>query len=228
MRSKLLVLLLVGLLTTLSACNLLSVKIKTYSGDYPSAPPAELLLLEKVKAEDVITEVLAQLPEGQVYHNVPEQMQVGVSGTIEAGIAPEVTEKIKKELQGKGIFYDASGVEMKLVVKKDEFDVFELRSGKQFVTAKTPGKWLWQMTPLKSGDNLIIVKAIVELTIASLNVTCPVEVEFFSARWKVDGNFGYSVSHFVSTKWKEALSLVVGFVFVTWWIARKDKKRNES
>jgi hypothetical protein len=203
----------------------------------PSVPTT--LPPEKVKAEDVIAKALTELSQGQVYHNVPEEMKVGVSETIEAGIAPEVTEKIKKELQGKGaihtqsgVAYDPSGVEMKLVVNKDEFDLLEVRGGKQFVTAKTPGKWIWQVTPKKSGDNLIIVKAVVELNVPELKVTRPVEVEVFSATRRVDVNLGYSVSQFVSTNWKEVLGLVIGSgslaSLVTWWIGRKEKETKES
>jgi hypothetical protein len=240
-KSKLLILLLVGLVTTLSACELTS-----GSGGSAPEPPSTpagtespALSPEKVKAEDVIAKALTELSQGQVYHNVPEEMKVGVSETIEAGIAPEVTEKIKRELQGKGVIhtqsgvaYDPSGVEMKLVVNKDEFDVLEVKSGKQFVTVKTPGKWIWQVKPLKSGDNLIIVKAIVELNVPELKVTRPVEVEVFSATRRVDVNLGYSVSQFVSTNWKEVLGLVIGSgslaSLVTWWIGKKENKTNQS
>lgn len=56
-----------------------------------------LELPEKVvSAEKAITNSLNQLPKGEIYHNVPEKMKVGVSDTIEAGIAPQVTERIKK------------------------------------------------------------------------------------------------------------------------------------
>jgi hypothetical protein len=206
----------------------------------PNATPApQETISAMVKVQSSINKTLEELPEGQVYHNVPEQMQVGVSEIIETGMAPEVTEKIKKELQGKGIIrtksgvpYNPSGVEMKLVVKKDEFDVFEIRAGKQLVTPKTPRKWSWEVTPKKSGDNLIIVKAIVELNVPELKDTRSVEVEVFSARRKVDVNFGYSVKEFVSTNWKEVLGLLVGSGsiagLVTWWIGKNEKKAKES
>lgn len=259
MRSKFIVLLLVGLMTALSACQPVEEEPPTETvtpaetispaetpAETPTPSPAETESppslsehSEQVNAEDVIAEALAKLSQGQVYHNVPEQMKVGVTETIEAGIAPEVTEKIKKQLQGEGLIhtqsgipYDPSGVEMKLVVNKDEFDVFEVNGGKQFVTANTPGKWLWQVTPKKSGDKLIIVKAVVELNVPQLKITRPIEVEVFSARRKVDVNFGYSASQFVSTNWKEVLGLVIGSgslaSVVTWWIARKDKETEEK
>lgn len=246
MRAKFIILLLTGLMTAISACQPVEETNTDTNSPYPVDTPASIsmpelptLPSEKVKAEDVIARALTQLSQGQVYHNVPEEMKVGVSETIEAGIAPEVTEKIKKQLQGKGVIhtqsgipYDPSGVEMKLAVNKDDFDVFEVNSGKQFVTAKTPGKWIWQVTPKKSGDKLIIVKAVVELNVPELKVTRPVEVEVFSARRKVDVNLGYSASQFVSTNWKEVLGLVIGSgslaSFVTWLIGRNEKKTDES
>ncbi|MCY7320945.1 MAG: hypothetical protein LH660_03870 [Phormidesmis sp. CAN_BIN36] len=71
---------------------------------YPSTAAIQPSLLpplpgKVVSAERSIADALAQLPKGEVYHNVPEEMQVGVSETIEAGIASKVTEQIKKRLQ---------------------------------------------------------------------------------------------------------------------------------
>jgi hypothetical protein len=78
-----------------------------------------------------------KLPQGEVYHNVPGQMKVDVAEIIKAGITSEVTDKIKQELQGKGnldiqsgVRFDPIGLEMKLIVKPDEFEVFEVKGGK--------------------------------------------------------------------------------------------------
>ncbi|PSB20076.1 hypothetical protein C7B65_08440 [Phormidesmis priestleyi ULC007] len=194
---------------------------------------------EVIFAEDAIDKALTRLRKGQVYHNVPKEMKVGVSETIEAGIAPEVTEKIRKELQGRGdikiksgVRFDPKSTEMKLIVQPDEFKVFEVEGGEQFVTASTPGKWLWRVTPLKSGDNLIRVKAIVKLNVPKLNITRSVEVEVFSETRDVKVNLGYSVNQFTSSNWKEILSLVIGSgslaSLVTWLIGRKDKREPEE
>jgi hypothetical protein len=182
---------------------------------------------------------LANLDKGQVYHNVPQEMQVGVAETIEAGISPQITERIKEEIQGKGnievesgIRFDPSGMEMKVVVQPDEFEVFEVKGGEQFVTGSNPGKWIWQVTPLKAGDNLIVVKAVVKLNVPELKITRPVEVEVFRATRRVEVNPVYSVRQFVESNWKEVLGLVIGSgslaSFITWWISKKEKEKEDE
>lgn len=194
---------------------------------------------KEVTPEEAIEEAVHKLPKGEIYHNVPEEMEVGIQETIEAGVAPEVTEKIKKELQGKGkiniesgVQYDPSGVEMKLVVAPDEFKVLDVEGGKQFISSVTPGKWVWRVTPLKAGDNLIVVKAVVDLNVPQLKITRPVEFETFSVTRKVRVNLVYSSSQFVSSNWKEVLGLLIGSgslaSLVTWWIGRRDKIKSEG
>jgi hypothetical protein len=185
-------------------------------------------------AETAINNALAKLPQGEAYHNVPETMKVGIAEIVEAGIAPKVTEAIKQELQGKGkvkvqsgIRFDPGGVEMKLVVKPSEFEVFEVEGGKQFVTSSSPGKWIWEITPLTPGDHLIVVEAIVDLKVPELNVTHPIEVEVFRATRKVQVNPVYSTREFVSKNWKEIAGFIVGsgslVSLITWWSGKKKK-----
>ena len=219
----------VSLLKTTKVLNLPSAP-SPQSSQQPSLPA------RVVSAERAITNALAQIPKGDVYHNVPKEMQVGVSETIEAGIAPKVTEQIRKKLKGRGdinvesgVRFDPSGMEMKLVAQPDEFEVFEAKGGEQFVTADTPGKWIWRVKPLKAGNSSIIIKAIVKLSVPKLGVTRSVEVEVFSATRKVQVNLAYSIRQFVTTNWKEVLGLVIGSgslaSFSSWWIGRKDKKK---
>jgi hypothetical protein len=190
-------------------------------------------------AEQAIANTLEQLPEGQVYHNVPEKMKVGIPQMIEAGIAPEVTEQIQQKIQGQGeieiesgIRFDPTGTEMQLIVKPDEFDVFEVRGGEQFVTSQTPGRWLWQVTPLEAGDQFIVIKAIVTLNIPELNLTRPVTVEVFSAIRTVEINPVYSTYQFVSQNWQEVIGLIIGSgslaSLVTWWLNRREQKQLEN
>ena len=190
-------------------------------------------------AERAIAKAQDQLAKGNVYHNVPEDMQVGVLETIEAGIVPTGTKSPRTKLQGRGkintqtgVRFDPSGTEMELVTKPDEFEVFKVKSGKQFVSADIPGKWVWRVKPLKAGDNLITIKATVELTVPELKTTRSVDLEVFSDTRNVNVNLPYSINQFVVTNWKEVLGLVVGSgslaSLVTWWIGKKDKKAEKA
>jgi hypothetical protein len=218
----------------LSSTILVSKQLEPLEHRKFSPPPP--LPAKVVSAEREIVNALTQIPKGDVYHNVPKEMQVGVLETIEAGIAPKVTEQIRKRLQGRGdidvesgVRFDPSGMEIKLVTQPNEFQVFEVKGGEQFVTANTPGKWIWRVKPLVAGDNLIVIKAIVKLNVPKLGIIRPVEVEVFSATRKVQVNLAYSISQFITVNWKEVLSLVIGSgslaSLATWWFNRKGKKQ---
>ena len=201
--------------------------------------PAPTALQSTNSAEIFIDRALADLPVGQVYHNVPKEMQVGVSEIIEAGIAPQVTEKIKKEIKGRGeiqvqsrVRFNPSATEMKLVVDPEQFKVVPIKAGSQFVSSSVPGKWIWNVTPLKDGENLIAIKATVNLKVPELKISHPVEVEVFSEVRRVDVNWGYSMSQFISTNWKEVIGLIFGSgslaTLFTWAWNRKEKEKAEK
>ena len=216
-----------------------SAELRKPSSSLEEASKPRPPLPEILSAEEAITNALSRLPEGEIYHNVPEDMKVGITDTIEAGIAPQVTERLQEEIQGRGdidivpgVRFDPSGMEMKVVTQVDEFDVFEERGGEQFVTAGTPGRWIWHITPLKAGNNLIVVKAIVKLNVPELNTTRPVEVEVFRVTRQVQVNPVYSASQFIATNWKEVLGLIIGSGSVasgiTLWISRRREQEIEE
>ncbi|WP_416667973.1 hypothetical protein [Egbenema bharatensis] len=185
----------------------------------PSVPSPEFTEEpdEELDAASIIRRRLERLPLGEVYHNIPQEMQVGKAEIIEAGVAPEITEKIRQEAQGQGeittfsgVRFNPSGVNMELVASPDVFDVLEVRGGEQFVTSELPGKWIWQVRPLKPGEHLIVVKAKLDLNVPELGVTRPVEVEVFRDARNVKANWGYSLRGFLTANWKELLGLTVG------------------
>jgi hypothetical protein len=186
----------------------------------PASPPTQ--------TEMTIEQQLEKLPLGEVYHNVPDTMQVGVSETIEAGITPKVTQQIQKNVQGKSKVITRSGVRFNPA--GDDFKVFKVKEGAQFVTAKLPGKWIWQVTPLKAGNQLIRVVATVDVKVPALNTTRSIEVEVFNDRRSVKVNWSYSIQEFIKTNWKEVITLSLGSGslagFIGWWLGqRKEQKK---
>ena len=226
-----------GLMSALVLSCVSSESSTNVSAESPSeamSSPAPTAIQSPNSAGISIDRALADLPVGQVYHNVPKEMQVGVTDIIEAGIAPEITEKIEKEIKGRGEVQVQSGVrfnpsetEMKLIVDPEQFKVVPIKVGPQFVSSSIPGKWSWNVTPLKDGENLIDIKATVNLKVPELKISHPVEVEVFSETRRVDVNWGYSMSQFISTNWKEVMGLIFGSgslaTLLTWAWNRKEK-----
>jgi hypothetical protein len=202
-----------------------------------STPPQPTVTPNPAPSE-LINRALQKLLLGSSYHNVPEEMQVGVEEIIEAGIAPKVTPQIIRELQGKGkidikpeVRYDPAGSQMSLVVDPDEFKVREIKGGKQFVTDQVPGKWIWAVVPLKSGQHRIVVKASVLLKVPELNTENSNEFVVFQGERTVKVNWRYSTGEFVSTNWKEIIPPIAGSGSLAglagWWFAKR-KKEKES
>ncbi|MBW4623596.1 MAG: hypothetical protein KME17_30085 [Cyanosarcina radialis HA8281-LM2] len=202
-----------------------------YSPVLPVTAPLEEQLCSQLPPID---RELCKLPVGEAYHNVPEDMRVGDKQIIQAGIAPKITPDLRREIPGeptvkRGVKFDPQGVDMQLLVNPDEFKVFKVKGGKQFVTAKIPGEWIWEVTPLKPGKSLIVVQATVDLKVPQLNVSRPITVEVFSDTREVEVNWTYSISEFVSKNWKEVLSLIIGSGSLAgatvWWIGKQEQKK---
>ena len=170
-------------------------------------------------SEAVINEPLDKLPVGQAYHNVPDEMKVGVEETIEAGIAPQITQEIKNEIQGRGqvkiksgVRFDPMGVTMDLIVKPQEFQkfkVFPQKGDEQFVTSELPGKWVWQVTPIEPGNHPIMIVATVNLSPPG-SKTRPIHTIVFQDQREVKVNWPYTISGFIMNNWKELIPLILG------------------
>lgn len=188
-------------------------------------------------SEAVINTALEKLPVGQVYHNVPDEMKVGVEETIEAGVAPQITQEIKDEIQGRGqvniksgVLFDPMGVTMKLIVNPQEFKVFEQKGGEQFVTSQLPGKWTWQVTPIEPGKHRVTILAMVNLSLPN-SKTRTIETVVFQDQREVKVNWGYTISEFIMTNWKELIPLIVGSGslsgLIGWYLAKRQEKQKQ-
>lgn len=175
-----------------------------------------------------------RLPVGKTYHNVPNRMQVGVGETIESGIVLKLTDQLKKEIQGKGKIVTQSGVpfnpnsvEMKLLVNQGEFRKTEIKAGKQPITNKLSGQWIWQITPLKPGKHLIILEKTTQIKMPKSKDTYSYKSTVFKGIIEVESNWKYSSGEFVKQNWKEFTTFVVGSGslagILSWWIGQRKK-----
>jgi hypothetical protein len=195
----------------------------------PSLDPDEVM-------DRAAERALSKLPRGDLYHSVPLKMKVQKQSIIEAGIAPRMSQKILDELQKRpysqikqGIKYSPSGVEMKLITRKDDFDVLALHmQDKQRILKESPGKWKWLVTPLNSGKRLVTIQAIVYVKNPANKEKESFPYEVFSQEIAIESDPAYSFTQFFATNWDKVIGLIIGSGSlasgVTWWLGQRKKK----
>lgn len=192
-----------------------------------------------IKAQIAIDKAISILPLGEAFHNIPIEMVAGNTTIIEAGIGNNIKKEVQKELVGNGkvqinkkVHFNPFGVKMFLDVNKEDFKVRLLSDEEQQITSKEPSIWRWEVTPLKAGQHLILVKATVEIKVPELDIVTKKTVEVFKAKRKVNVNWQYSVYQFITQNWKEATGLIFGTgslaAFINWWLAKKEKREKVS
>jgi hypothetical protein len=160
-----------------------------------------------------------RLPTAQVLHNISNEMKLGVKETIQVSISKEITEEMLAQLQResnrkgiveKGVHYDPRGVEMTLIAEPDEFKIFPISVGKQYVIPDKPTKWSWEITPLKPGNNLIVLSALVDFYLPELEKPLVESVEIFNEKVLVKSDFYHILKQDLRGNW----SGIFIFVFI--------------
>jgi hypothetical protein len=205
-----------------------------------STPAESMEALEAEKRNDKIYEKkgLNNILKGEVYTVVPQEMKVGIESLIEAGFAPKITQKIRKEFQRKrnvnitittDVSYDPHGTAMDLDTPPGEFQVTPIQIDRiESITEDFPGKWTWRIKPLKSGKKVIIIKATYQLTDIKNKIKSSRTIVVFEKEVVVLVNPSYSTSNFFNSNWREVLGLIFGSGsiagIIKWVIDNKNKK----
>ena len=210
---------------------------------YPPQPyPPQTLPVSSLRQQQLnIDKAIDKLLVGKAFHNVPNEMKVGTSYEIQAGIAAQQISKndILKQLQGEGnlriipnIRYDPTGVKMNLLVEPDEFKVQSFSSEEQLISSREPAKWTWEIIPLSSGKHHLILAAYVNLEIPEKHKSVSHKFTVFEKDIPVQINFQYSLAHFLTSNWKEVISLILGSGSlagaVGWFLAKKHEKLDKT
>jgi hypothetical protein len=207
----------------------------------PTIPPkvqAEELFSDLQNTEEVIRLAFEKLPKGDLYHNVPSKMKVQKQSIIEAGITPKINAQILKGLQGEGspkvtqgVTYSPAGVEMRLITRKEDFDIIPLHmQDKQKILRDISGsgRWKWLVTPLNSGRKVITIQALAYIKNPKSKEAESIPYEVYSDTVVVEANPGHSISQFIGTNWKELLGLIFGSGSVAgglgWYLGQRKKK----
>lgn len=183
---------------------------------------------------------LNKLPLGIAFHNVPINMRVGESDIIEAGMVISMSRKeIEKELLGskdikikERVRYNPIGVKMFLDVDKEAFKTRLVSELEQPVISQMPSIWRWEITPIKSGRKLVILRATSEIKVPELNINRKVNTEIFKDIREVKVNLSYSTTEFIGKSWKEIVGILIGsgslVGFISWAINKRNSKPSDQ
>lgn len=164
----------------------------------------------------------------EVTYNFSDKMKIGEKGFIQVEVSAETATK----MLGKNIplkdTAEPRGIEMSLVAAPDEFKVLQIRDGKQYVFPGDTVQWEWEVTPLKVGNNLIVLKADIEYQISELEKTFPREFTIFEKRVLITSNWYDLIKQALIINWKDSFTLAGSFWIFSWWTKRMSKDQNSK
>lgn len=182
-----------------------------------------------------LNQAIAELSEGDFFHNVPAKMEVNKPVIIESGITIDDVEAIleRHSITGEvttqsGVLFDPLGTEIELITPSDAFIKEPIHAGRKTVLSGDEPLWSWRVIPMKAGQHLIVVKVKVELKSPLTGQVYPKEFTTFRQHRQVNVNYAYSLQSFVSNNWEEILTRIIGpgtiFGGIGWLVGKRQQR----
>jgi hypothetical protein len=174
--------------------------------------PKYPLMLKLPSLTEIVKDELEKLSLGQILFNPSEEMQVGVKERVEVRIAKTIAEDLSKGLIGRGVPQIEEikvGTFMKVRLTGDNFDIKALSHEDQLVEGEGFTQWDWDIVPLKSGIQSLLLTVTVRIKIPKYgeeNKDHPV----FERQIKVKVNLFHSSKHFTKSHWQWIVSTIIG------------------
>ena len=153
---------------------------------------------------------LEKMTFGHIMFNPPEIMKQGKGERIETRIVQDRNIDLVTSLKGKGVpqIEDIRVSElMKVRLSGNAFEIFPLNEEKQVVEVSDHTEWAWDVTPKKSGKQILHlhVTMIIRLSSNEYSKDHPV----LDREIVVKVNPLYSTKYFLSTYWKWIITALV-------------------
>ena len=181
----------------------------------------------------VIDDEIKKLSSGLILFNPPQEMKVGVKERVEARITKTITEDLSKGLKGRGLpqieeikVNTLMGV--RLNGDKVNFDIKALSHEEQIVTGDGFTQWDWDVTPLKSGIQRLLLSVTIRIKIPNYYGEERKDYPVFERPIKVKVNPIYSLKNFIKSYWQWIVSTIIGSGIIGWIIKRILKKRRKG
>jgi len=187
----------------------------------PPAPP---------HLSEIVEDELKKLSPGRILFNPAQEMKVGVTERVEVRIAKTITEDLTVGLRGRGIPQIEEirvGTFMKVHLTGDNFECRALSHEEQIVAGEGFTQWDWDVTPLKSGIQSLLLTVTVRIKIPNYGEERKDYPVF--ERWiKVKVNRIYSIKKFIMSYWQWILGTIIGSGVIARIVTKCRRSRNKN
>lgn len=197
----------------------------------PVQKEAFLLAPAPPELSEIVENELKKLSPGQILFNVPQEMKVGIKERVEVRITKTITEDLPKGLKGRGL-PQIEGIMVNTLMgvrlnKDDNFYINALSHEEQIVAGEGFTQWDWDVTPLESGIQSLLLTVTVRIKIPNFDEEKK-DYPVFERQIKVKVNPIYSIKKFINNYWQWIIgtiisSGVIGLVVKKWRKSRKKK-----
>lgn len=189
----------------------------------PAPAPALPDLSETVENE------LKKLTLGRILFNVPQEMKVGTKERVEVRIAKNFTENLSTGLRGHGIPQIEEikvNTLMGVRLNGDNFDIKALSHEEQIVAGDGFTQWDWNVTPLKSGIQSLLLTVTLRIKIPNYGEERK-DYPVFERRIKVKVNPPYAIKKFIESYWQWIVTVIL-IPMIGWFVNKWRKSRKKK
>ena len=155
---------------------------------------------------------------GQILFNPPQEMKVGVKERVEVRIAKTITDDLSSGLRGRGVPQIEEikvGTFMKVRLTGDNFDIEPLGHEEQLVAGEGFTQWDWDVIPLKSGIQLLLLIVTVRIKIPDDGEETK-DYPVFERQIRVKVNRIYTIKKFIEKHWKWIITTIISSGIIAW------------
>jgi hypothetical protein len=176
--------------------------------------------------EESIDEEIKKLPKGRILFNPPKEMKVGEPELVEVRITKSMTEELTRDLKGRGaptIEEINVSTSMKVRLTGINFDIKPQNGAAQVIESDKFTKWVFFVTPLKSGIQTLHVRVYVIISIPDYDDK---EKEYEVEDWEI--NVKVNPVWFLTCNWQFIVGTLIAIVALIISIIGIRKKQREK
>jgi hypothetical protein len=159
---------------------------------------------------ELIEKALKELPIGKILFNPSEKMKVGDTELVEVRITQNITEDLRKGLEGRGkvkIKETEVSSYMKVCLTGSAFKIVPEISEPQIIESDKYTEWQFHVTPLKSGLQTLKLTYFVIISIADYGDR---QKEYKVGEWEV--NVKVNPRYFLKCYWRFIVGTLIAIV----------------
>jgi hypothetical protein len=166
---------------------------------------------------------LEKLTVGRIVFDPPGQMRAGVKEKIEARLADNLYEDLARSLKDLGMTNGdeiAAESSVRAALAGDGFEVYASSDGREAVRGGAFTPWIWDVTPLRSGDQSLALTVTVTTRIPG-GADEKKDLPILTRTVTVSASSFYSTARFVKGNWPWIAAALLATALAGWLIRRQ-------